>query len=263
VHEIQLNGKRQAVPIGTKPNLGTFTEASQDEYGLSVTGLLRVIWRRLWIIVLVGIMFTALVVRFDFLQTPTYEATIKVLVGQEQESNGPTNLGSDVQGLQQLTKTVAEVVPTQTVADAVIQRLDLQTTPEDLLKNLSVQQASTTQVMDVSYRDPDPETAQEIANTIGAVLSDQVSEVSPNTNAITATVWEQAKVPDSPVSPNPLRDGLLALLLGGMLGVGLAILLEHLDDRWHSPEEVEQVSGVPTFGFIRQFKASNSQKERD
>jgi capsular polysaccharide biosynthesis protein len=78
--------------------------------------------------------------------------------------------------------------------------------------------------------------------------------VSPSANAITATVWERAAVPDSPVSTNPLRNALLGLLLGGMLGLGLAFLLEYLDDSWRSPEEVEQVSGVPTFGAIRTFE---------
>ncbi len=62
------------------------------------------------------------------------------------------------------------------------------------------------------------------------------------------------------MSPNPLRDGLLALILGAMLGVGLAFLLEQLDDRWRSPEEVERICGVPAFGVIPEFKASKITK---
>jgi capsular polysaccharide biosynthesis protein len=62
-------------------------------------------------------------------------------------------------------------------------------------------------------------------------------------------------VPDEPVSPNPVRNGILALALGLMLGVGLAFLLEYLDDSWRSPEEVEHITGVPTFGTIPEYKA--------
>jgi len=58
------------------------------------------------------------------------------------------------------------------------------------------------------------------------------------------------------VTPNHERTGLLALLLGLMLGAGLALLLEHWDDSWHSPEEAEQISGVPTFGIIPEFQGS-------
>ncbi len=63
------------------------------------------------------------------------------------------------------------------------------------------------------------------------------------------------------MSPNPVRNGLLALAIGLMFGVGLAFLLEYLDDSWQSPEEVEQVSGVPTFGIISEFKMPKGQKK--
>jgi capsular polysaccharide biosynthesis protein len=45
-------------------------------------------------------------------------------------------------------------------------------------------------------------------------------------------------------------------MLGGILGLGLAFLLENLDDSWRSPEEVELVSGVPTFGVIPVYEFS-------
>ena len=63
-------------------------------------------------------------------------------------------------------------------------------------------------------------------------------------------------VPQSPVSPDPVRNLLLALVAGVMLGVALAFLLEYMDDSWRSPEEAEQISGVPTFGVIPAFKVS-------
>lgn len=241
--------------IGAQPDPATTVEAPQDEYVLSVGDLFGVLWRRLWAILLVALLLAASVVVFDLLRTPTYEGTIKVLVGQQQDSDLPTsNLGSDVMGLQQLTRTMAEAVATRPVAEAVIEERNLQISSEDFLENLSVEQVAETQFIEVSYEDESPREAQEIANAVGEVFSEQVSEVSPSANSITATVWERAALPDSPAGPNPVRDGLLALVLGGMLGVALAFLLEQLDDRWRSPEEVERVSGVPTFGVIPEFK---------
>jgi capsular polysaccharide biosynthesis protein len=37
--------------------------------------------------------------------------------------------------------------------------------------------------------------------------------------------------------------------------------VEQLDDRWRSPEEVEQISGVPTFGVIPEVEVSKSKKK--
>jgi len=243
--------------IGAQPDPPAPIEASPDEYVLSVGDLLGVLWRRLWVIVLAALLLAGAVAVFDLLRTPTYEATIKVLVGQKQDGDLPTsNLGSDVMGLQQLTRTMAEAVATRPVAEAVIEERNLRISSEDFLENLSVQQVAETQFIEVSYEDESPREAQRTANAVGEVFSERVSEVSPSANAITATVWEGAALPDSPASPNLLRDGLLALILGGVLGVALAFLLEQLDDRWRSPEEVERVSGVPTFGVIPEFKVS-------
>ena len=65
-----------------------------------------------------------------------------------------------------------------------------------------------------------------------------------------AKVSAYAVTPAALEGPDPLRVGLLALAVGLMLGIGLAFLLERLEASWSSPEEVEQFSGVPTFGTI-------------
>ena len=210
-------------------------------------------------ILLVAVVCAGATLGLSALQTPMYEASIKILVGQERGSNAPGSLGGDVQGLQQLTQTMAESIDTRPVAEAVIGQLNLPVTPEDFLeKYLSVDQVKATQLIEVKYRDSNPQRAQQAADNIGDVFSEQVSQVNPSGDATTATVWERAKVPDEPVTPNILYNTALALIVGLALGVGLAFLLEYLDDSWRSSEEAEQISGVPTFGAIPRFEISNA-----
>lgn len=242
------------------PVSGMPADTSEDEYILSLGDLLQVIWKRLWAIILMAVLLTGAAVGYSFGQTPIYEASIKILVGQEGRSNVPGGLGGEVQGLQQITLTMAEAVNSRPVAQAVIKKLKLDITPEEFLANMTVEQVGTTQFIQVDYRDPDPRKARRVANAIGEVFSEEVSKVSPSANSITATLWERAVAPADPASPNLLLNGLLALMLGLMLGVGLAFLLEYLDDSWRSPEEVEQISGVPTFGIIPEFKVPKLKK---
>lgn len=237
-------------------------ESGEGEQSLSLGDLLQIIRRRLWAILLTMVVLTGLAVGISLLQTPEYEASVMILVGKKETTVDPFNLGGEITGLQQLTETLAEAVGSRPVAEGVIQQLGLQVTSEEFLESVSVHQIATTQFIQVDYRDTDPVRAQQIANTIGNVFSEQVSEVSPDAGAVTATVWEQAAVPEYPVSPNFLLNALLGLILGAMLGMGLAFLLEYQDDTWQSPEEVEQISGVPNYGVIPEFKVPKGKVSR-
>ena len=134
--------------------------------------------------------------------------------------------------------------------------------PQNLLDNLTVEQLEDTQFLQLTYSDTDPERAQEIVNAVSDVSSNKIAEANASSSDITLMVWEYAAVPRVPISPDPVRNGLLALGLGLMLGVGLAFVLEFLDDHWRSPGEVEQVTGVPTLGIIREFKVAKNRKEK-
>jgi succinoglycan biosynthesis transport protein ExoP len=52
------------------------------------------------------------------------------------------------------------------------------------------------------------------------------------------------------ISPRPVRNGMLGVLLGGVLGIGLVFLLEALDTRVQSTEEVERLLGLPLLARI-------------
>jgi capsular polysaccharide biosynthesis protein len=229
---------------------------SENQYGLSLKDVARVLWERLPVILLVAGLLTGLVVAFNLAQTPMYEASTKVLIVQERTGEATDQpLSSQVDGLQQLAGVMTEVVDSQRMAQATIKRTDLQVPPGELVNNLSAEQVNETPVVEIKYEDSRPERAKLIANTIPKVLPDQVSDVNIGTTGpITAKVLDPAFAPSHPVSPNPLRNGFIALVLGLMLGVGLAFLLNYLDNSWRSPAEVERISGVPTYALIPRYK---------
>ena len=69
-----------------------------------------------------------------------------------------------------------------------------------------------------------------------------------------AELVERADQPLQPSSPQTKRNTALAPLLGLLLGVGLAFLLERLDRRVRSQEELEATFGRPLLGMIPQSK---------
>ncbi len=159
-------------------------------------------------------------------QTPQYEGSSKILISPDLRNSQQAASGKqEIQKLQEATKTLAEAARSRPVAEAVIERMGLSTTPETFLERLNAEPIDNTQFVQLSYIDTDPVRAQRVANTVGEVLSEEVSEVNHSANnAITARLWEQAALPNEPVSPNPLRNGLLVLVPGLILIAGLARL---------------------------------------
>lgn len=253
MRNLQLNGNGHVFSAESMMSSdGVYGRTNQDEGPLPRIDPIRVIKRRSWLIVLAALVVASLAAGVSLVLTPTYETSVLLLIGQKQESDVPGSLDSDLSGLQQLTETVATASSTEPILNGIAQKLDLNSPV--VPGSLSAEVLTGTTFVQLYYEDTDPERAQQVANAAGEVISERISEVSPGGTGVTAMVWQRAAMPTTPVSPNPLRNTLLGLMLGVMIGVSLAFLLDFLDDDWTSADEVEQVSGVPTFGVIPAFK---------
>ena len=71
----------------------------------------------------------------------------------------------------------------------------------------------------------------------------------------TVTLVQAAAVPSSPSAPSIKRDVIVAGLLGLLLGVGLALGVERLDQNLREPEELESIYGLPLLGAVPQSSA--------
>ncbi len=158
-------------------------------------------------------------------QTPTYEASAQMLVGWQQGDQWANSGGSGEQfqtlEFRVVAPTMVHAIHTRPVAEEAVQRLELDTSPDELLDNLTVEQVVNTNIIVLTYQSNDPLRATKIVNTVGEVSSEFISERS---SQMTATVWEKARVSYDPVSPDPLRNGLLTLVIGLALCVGTVVV---------------------------------------
>ncbi|MGI8559579.1 MAG: Wzz/FepE/Etk N-terminal domain-containing protein [Solirubrobacteraceae bacterium] len=83
-------------------------------------------------------------------------------------------------------------------------------------------------------------------------LSDQLQRLRALSAAQTnvATIIKTASKPTSPASPKPIRNAALAFVLGLLLGVGLALVLDRLDRRIRTPQELEELTRLPLLAAI-------------
>lgn len=208
-----------------------------------VRDLLHTVWRRAWVVLLSVILVGAAATGVSLFQQPKYEASTMLLVSQDRENVEAYNLQGDVMGLQQLTQTMATAVGTPPIAREVIQQTELGISSQELIEDrLEVEQVANTQFINITYQDPDPETARQVANAFGEVFSEQATELSPDNGGVTTTVWSQAELPNTPVSPQPMLYGVLGLAVGLMLGLVAAFVLEFLANGRAPTEGAESVT---------------------
>jgi polysaccharide biosynthesis transport protein len=72
-------------------------------------------------------------------------------------------------------------------------------------------------------------------------------------HASNVSVVDYAEPPGAPSSPNTSKDLSQAALLGLVLALGLAILLEHLDATLKFPDETQRYLGLPNLAVIPEF----------
>lgn len=88
----------------------------------------------------------------------------------------------------------------------------------------------------------------------------QEADVSAGVKATNITVVDPAFTPSSPVLPKPVPFLAAGILLGTLLGLGTAHLMEAIDTTVVSLPEIEEITGAAVIAVIPDFKSPSSSK---
>ncbi|KAA0548474.1 capsular biosynthesis protein [Bacillus sp. BGMRC 2118] len=233
------------------------------EETISLKELFQTLKKRFAMIAIITIIATIAsgVVSYFYL-TPIYSASTQLLVNQKKTDQQTYNVG-EVQTNLQLINTYSVIIKSPTILEKVKEQLNLEEIGE-----VAVSSENNSQVVNIKVEDPNPEMAAEIANTIASVFKSEILSIMSVDNV---SILSQAEVPENPhpVKPNPELNMAIAFVVGAMLGVGLAFLLEYLDNTIKTEQDIEKLLELPVLGAImvitedNEFKVTTKDKKKN
>lgn len=229
------------------------------EETISLQELFHTIKKRIVLILSLTILATVIsgVVSY-FYMTPIYQASTQLLVNKENSETPIINI-SEIQTNLQLINTYNVIIKTPFILDIVKQELALDTlTTEKLNEKISVSSVGESQVLTITAQDSDQFVARDIANTTASVFQLEIEKLM---NIENVKILSKATATDnqSPIKPNKMLNIAIALVVGLMLGVGLAFLLEYLDTTIKTEQQIEKLLDIPVIGAV----SSMDRKEQD
>lgn len=221
---------------------------------MNIQDFLRVLRNR-WITVLVIAFVTVLgAVAYTAAQTPLYQASTRLFVSNT-AGDSAAELYNSSRYSQDRVLSYTQLIMGETLAQRTIDRLGLKMSAPTLKAKVTAKSKPNTVLIDVSVLDASPVQARDIANALSdefVVMARELETPRQGANPDARVVVEQrASLPGAPVVPKKKRNLALGILMGTLLGIGVAVLRELLDNTIKSQSAVEEITGTGAVGAIQ------------
>ncbi len=183
------------------------------------------------------------------MMSDTYTATTDMYVLASSEGgNSSSALSSDLSASQMLTNDVATLLQSDRVMSDAAEQLGL---PNLRGYNITVTSESTTRVITLQVTSSDAQGSANVANALADCVSNVAQEVM---NVESVNVIDEAPTPEAPSGPNRMLYVAVAAMAGLFAAVAIVVLMDVIDTRVRSAEDVEELLELPVIGRIPEMK---------
>lgn len=234
----------------------------EDEAEIDLLEILLVWKKRLWLILLAGIIGGGGAGAFSkFVLTPQYTSTAMLYVLSKETTL--TSL-ADLQIGSQLTKDYQVIITSRPVLEEVIERVGLDIDYKKLRKKLKIDNPTDTRIITISIDDPDPATAKSIVDQLAHSSSDYIGELM---EMVPPKLIEDGEVARRPTKPLSKRNAILGAAAMAALVCGILAMEVVLNDTVQAEEDVEKYLGLSILASVpgreRDAKEDRKRKEKE
>lgn len=182
--------------------------------------------------------------------TPIYQSTTSLVLAQiggdnSEESNSITS--SDIALNTNLIDNYRVIAKSKSVAQEVIDNLNLDTTVDILRNRISVTTESDSEVIKITVLDEDPELACKITTEVAEIFMGKVETIYKVNNI---TVLDKAEMETTPSNINLTKNIVIFAFVGGILIAGYILLINMLDTTVKTDTDIEKALDIPVLASI-------------
>lgn len=220
------------------------TNANSGEM-IDLMELIYALWNKWYIILISGIVCALIGLTYTKVKIPeTYQSKTSIYIYNQQSDRISYN---DLQTGYILTKDYEVLVKSRTVLEAVIEKLDLNMSYQQLRGMIGVSTPDSTRIVEITVVTTDPQLSKDIADTVRVISSKNIAEVM-GIDAV--NVVDEANLPTGKSGPNIGKNTIMAGLAGGLAACAVIIVLHFLNDTICTQDDVEAYLGLSTLGII-------------
>ncbi|GAJ26267.1 tyrosine-protein kinase transmembrane modulator EpsC [Liquorilactobacillus sucicola DSM 21376 = JCM 15457] len=225
-------------------------EEVNGEALIDLSGLVILMRKSFWNIVLLGVTGAVLAMLFSFVfMTPKYNATTDLLVNQK-ASNQQMQYNMQQADLQ-VINTYKDILKRDVVLTPVLKQIKRQDnytgTLNSLRDSISITNQTNSQVLSVTVKDKNAYTATEIANAIGKVFSSRIKKMMKVNNV---TIVTRATPQLNPISPNVKLNLLIGIVAGLLLGIVIVVIRDLTDTTVRDEKFLTEELNLTSLGVV-------------
>lgn len=205
--------------------------------------LLRAVLKYIRLIIVLCIVFGAGgFLGTKFLIAPTYIASTSIYLTPQINDTGSLDYNSQMAN-SKLVNNVVNLMTQNNIMSEVAKDVGLENA-STVKKCITVSNQTDTEIVTVTATTGDPKLSKDIAN---GTVNTFIKTMQKNLNVRNIEIVDKAKLSYVPSGPSIKKNTMMAILVGGVIGVGYAVLKFLLDNRLRTKEEAEKYLGIPVF----------------
>ena len=224
-------------------------KAETKDLEINILPLLKEIVKRLWLIVLVGLVVGgAAFIGTKILIKPIYRSFFTAYVNNKQVKQTSDYLtSSDVNASTQIVQTYKVALTSSRILSKAAKEMGIDKSYDSLRDKVSTEVQDETQIITVYVVSNDPSFAYKFADSIAKTAPDEMAKIveGSSMNVIDYPVYS-----DKRYKPSYIRYGLVGFIIGALIIIIYIVIRYFMDDTIKSETDMESRFSLPILGVI-------------